>query len=370
MNQLFTKRLGVFLIRLAVIVLVFFLIKLTVDPEDFTSGGGLFTFDSSTLFYFLTAFFLFMLTWESNDALIRWELRRQDTMGITLFGGFRILILTMAILLPVAALIYYLGIYHWEDLCKIVPEERGLRFRIDFLRAALLGLTVIIFNLFYHTLKQKTKVEARIADLTRVITESRYQGLKSQISPHFLFNSLNTLTSLMYEDRDLASDFVTRLASTYRYILDHRSEDLASLGKELEFLDAYLFMMEVRHRSALTVNYDIQDEIKSLQIPTLSLQLLMENALKHNAFSEEMPLKIEIGNIAGEALYFRNNLQKRTLRKDEESTGIGLENIRQRYAYYTNKSVLVREQSGFFEVIIPLLGRDVDRTDLKLIGGI
>ena len=370
MKLLLSNRMRIFCIRLAIIIVVFFLIKLTVDPEAFSDVGGLFTFDSSTLFYFVTAFFLFMLTWESNDALIRWELRRNGISGLTLLGSSRVLVLTMAIILPITAIVYYLGIYYWEDLCKIAPEDRGLRFRIDFFRAALLGLTVIIFNLFYHTLQQKSRVEAHIADLTRAITESRYQGLKSQIRPDFLFKSLNTLTSLMYEDRDLASDFVTRLASTYRYILDHRSDDLASLGKELDFLDAYLFMMEVRHKSAIRVNYAVKEDFKSMKIPTLSLQLLMENALKHNIFSLDSPLKIEIGTIGKEALYFRNNLQKRTLRKEEESTGVGLENIRQRYAYYTNKSVLIRMESGFFEVIIPLLDQDVGKTDLKLVGGL
>ena len=192
---------------------------------------------------------------------------------------------------------------------------------------------------------------------------SKYSSLKNQISPHFLFNSLNTLTSLMYEDRDLASDFVTRLASSYRYILDHREQDLVSLKKELGFLDAFVFMMNVRHRDAVIIKSEIQVSTERFLIPTLSVQMLVENALKHNYYSKEKPLEIQISTIGNDALVVRNNLRKRKLK--EETTQLGLKNIKKRYSYYTNKQVLVREETDFFEVIIPLLDKDV--TDMNMI---
>ena len=94
---------------------------------------------------------------------------------------------------------------------------------------------------------------------------------------------------MIYEDRDLASDFVTRLASSYRYILDNREKDLVSLAKELQFLDSFSFMMDVRHKKAVNINVTVDAEAKSMLIPTLSLQMLVENALKHNLHSEEQP---------------------------------------------------------------------------------
>ena len=194
---------------------------------------------------------------------------------------------------------------------------------------------------------------------------SQYASLKNQISPHFLFNSLNTLTSLMYEDRDLASDFVTRLASTYRYILDNREHDLVDLEKELNFLDAYIFMMNVRHKNAVDITTEVDLDAKSYLIPTLSLQMLVENALKHNQYSKEKPLSITISTIQQDALVVRNNLQKRN--NVGGTTKMGLQNIKKRYSYYTNKQVLIREEPEHFEVIIPLLKNDVMKTTLKAI---
>ncbi len=187
--------------------------------------------------------------------------------------------------------------------------------------------------------------------------------MKNQISPHFLFNSLNTLTSLMYADRDLASDFVSRLASSYRYILENREEDLVSLEKELSFLDAIVFMMNVRHKDAVIININIKAEPKKYVIPTLSLQMLVENALKHNYYSKERPLHIDISCIENNALVVKNTLRKRRL--DEETTRLGLKNIKKRYSYYTSKDVLVREEKDSYEVILPLL--KVGQKELNLL---
>ncbi|MEX0359571.1 MAG: sensor histidine kinase, partial [Allomuricauda sp.] len=217
--------------------------------------------------------------------------------------------------------------------------------------------------MFHFSMTQREELAKQMEDLKREMLASKYSSLKNQISPHFLFNSLNTLTSLMYEDRDLASDFVTRLASSYRYILDNREQDLVSLKKELGFLDAFVFMMNVRHRDAVVIKSEIQKSSEQFLIPTLSVQMLVENALKHNYYSKEKPLEIQISTIGNDALAVRNNLRKRKLK--EETTQLGLKNIKKRYSYYTNKQVLVREESDFFEVIIPLLDKEV--TDMNLI---
>ena len=169
----------------------------------------------------------------------------------------------------------------------------------------------------------------------------------------------------MYEDRDLASDFVTRLASSYRYILDNREQDLVSLQKELGFLDTFIFMMKVRHKQAVQIELNVDLDLDKYLIPTLSLQMLVENAMKHNVFSKEKPLSIIISTIQNDALAIKNNLQKRELK--EATTCLGIKNIKKRYAFYTNKQVLVREEVDFFEVIIPLLGKNITKTDLKAI---
>ena len=274
--------------------------------------------------------------------------------------------MNLAIILPICALVYYLALFPLKEpmgiICLVSPKQQ---FLIDFSRAVVLGIAVIFFNMFNYAMHHHEKLEKQLEDLQKDMLASQYASLKNQISPHFLFNSLNTLTSLMYEDRDLASDFVTRLASSYRYILDNREHDLVTLKKELDFMDSFIFMMDVRHKQAVQIDLDIRVNTEKYLIPTLSLQMLVENALKHNLYSKERPLKITISSIQSDALVVKNNLQKRELK--EATTGVGLKNIKKRYGFYTNKQVLVREEDTVFEVIIPLLDEHITKSNLKAI---
>ena len=348
-----------FLFRLLIINAVYFTVKWTMDHDDTQNF-----LNATSLFYYFSAFTLFMLTWETNDWLIRKQVKFHPGEGLDLKNSIRILVINLLIVLPAAAFIYYIGIFMLDDYFQTRLDDKWLQFRIDFFRAALLGFAVIVFNLFYHSVRQKKALQQKMQDLQKEVVTSKYKSLKSQISPHFLFNSLNTLTSLMYEDRDLASDFVTRLASSYRYILDNREEDLVSLEKEMNFLDSFIFMMNVRHEQAIRIKTDIHhDALKSL-IPTLSLQMLVENALKHNYYSKERPLEIEIFTAGTIGIVVRNNLQKRDL--NEDSTKLGLQNIRKRYSFYTNQEVTVDEDDQFFTVTMPLLRSGARELNLSI----
>lgn len=360
MKNYFTKK-GVrkFFLRWMVVNVVFFLIKISVDHGQ---GDTESFFEPTPVFYYVTAFLFFMITWEYNDRLIYKQLKLG---GLNLKNGLLIFGKTMALLVPFTVVIYYLALFPLRDAIGIVCENPPVEFRGNIFRAWLLGFAVIFVNLFYFSIKQKDEITRQMEDLKKEMLASQYASLKNQISPHFLFNSLNTLTSLMYEDRDLASDFVTRLASTYRYILDNREHDLVDLEKELNFLDAYIFMMNVRHKNAVDITTEVDLDAKSYLIPTLSLQMLVENALKHNQYSKEKPLSITISTIQQDALVVRNNLQKRN--NVGGTTKMGLQNIKKRYSYYTNKQVLIREEPEHFEVIIPLLKNDVMKTTLKAI---
>ena len=162
----------------------------------------------------------------------------------------------------------------------------------------------------------------------------------------------------MYQDRDLASDFTSKLASCYRYVLDNSEKDLISLKSELAFMDSFIFMMDVRHKKALNISVDIKLETHNYVLPTLTLQMLVENALKHNYYSKENPLYIKIANTKG-SLIISNTLSKRTV--VEASTGIGLNNIRNRYSYYSDKPVEIYEDESLFKVILPLLDKSVEK---------
>lgn len=349
-----------FLFRWLVATVVFFLVKITSGHED-NEWHTFFT--PTSQFYYWTAFLFFMITWEFNDWLILKE-RKRGVLNIT--SSLKIYVLTMVFFVPISAMIYYLALFPFRETLGIQCEQPVMvEFVENVSRAALIGTAVVFINLFYSSMKQKEEMGKQMEDLKKEMIASKYSSLRNQISPHFLFNSLNTLTSLMYEDRDLASDFVTRLATSYRYILDNKEEDLVSLKKELNFLDAYVFMMEVRHKDAVSIQTDIKVAAEHYWIPTLTLQMLIENALKHNWYSKEKPLQIIITSIENSALSIRNNLRKRELK--EETTKLGLENIKKRYSYYSNKQVLVRQEGEYFEVIVPLLDRKITELNLKAI---
>ncbi len=360
MKRYFTKKgLWKLFFRWMVVNIVFFFIKISVEHGQGDSDSF---FQPTAVFYYVTAFFFFIVTWEYNDRLIYKQLQ---SGGLNLKSSLMIFGKTMALLVPLTVIIYYLALFPLRETMGIVCENPPVEFRGNIFRAWLLGFAVIFVNLFYFSIKQKDEITRQMEDLKREMMASQYTSLKNQISPHFLFNSLNTLTSLMYEDRDLASDFVTRLASTYRYILDNREYDLVDLEKELNFLDAYIFMMNVRHKNAVDITTEVDLDTKTYFIPTLSLQMLVENALKHNQYSKEKPLTIAISTIQQDALVVRNNLQKRG--DVAATTKMGLQNIKKRYAYYSNKQVLVREEADYFEVIIPLLRNNDMKTTLKAI---
>ncbi|MBQ4819062.1 histidine kinase [Aquimarina sp. MMG016] len=327
--------------------------KLTINHDKDDSG----IFDPPGIFYYVSAFFLLMLAWEINDWLIRRELHNDTNKSLDISNGFKILGLNLLIVLPISGLVYYTAIFELDQICQIDTDDPWLRFRIDFFRAAVLGFAAIVFNMFYFALQQKKELENTMNKLKKEVVTSKYKSLKNQISPHFLFNSLNTLTSLMYEDRDLASDFVSRLASCYRYILDNREEDLVSLEKELSFLDSFIFMMNVRHEGALSITTSITVDPSAYIIPTLTLQMLVENALKHNYYSKEKPLEISIVSINKHHILIKNNLHVR--KQKEESTKLGLKNIQKRYAFYTNQKVLIETEDGYFKVTIPLLNKNI-----------
>ncbi len=355
------KNIRKFGFRLLVVIAVFFSIKLTIDADEY--GQDL--FGTESLFYFFSALFFFLGTWELNDWLIKKHLSRRGSKALNWTSGLVILGKTLLFVLPIFAIVYYVGIYHLDDILQINPSNPSLQFRSDFLRASLLAVTTIVFNLLYFAEKVRKELEIRLGKVERELLDTKYKSLKSQISPHFLFNSLNTLTALMYEDRDLASDFVTRLSSCYRYILDNRETDLVRLDKELQFLDSFIFMMDVRHKMSVRITTQIDVNPFEYSIPTLSLQMLVENALKHNYYSNEQPLIIAI-SVTPETIIVENTLRKR--KEVEPSTQMGIENIKKRYGHYTNQKVKVEAKDNLFKVTLPSLKQNAnERPHLQIV---
>lgn len=195
------------------------------------------------------------------------------------------------------------------------------------------------------------KLELDAVKLRNENLSSRYESLKSQLDPHFLFNSLNVLTNLVYSDADKSARFIKQLSEVYRYVLEVRNKELVPVEEELKFVESYLFLQQIRFGDKLKVENQLTG-VEGL-VPPLALQILTENAIKHNVISEDDPLTIKMFK-QGAHIVVENNLQKKAL-LTEGSTGIGLENITKRYEFLSNQKIVIEETLASFVVKLPLL---------------
>ena len=214
-------------------------------------------------------------------------------------------------------------------------------------------IITIIISLILHS--REFLLRGRQATLDKEIHQkesirARYEALKSQVSPHFLFNSLNALTNLVYEDQDKAVKFIKQLSEVYRYVLDTRDKEVVPLEEERKFLTSYLFLQQIRFGDKLMLEIEL-DGIQTLVAP-LVLQMLVENAIKHNVVSEEDPLHIRIFRQDG-YIVVENDLQRKSVLVDD-SPGLGLDNIVRRYEFLSDKKVEVI-QNGKFIVKLPII---------------
>lgn len=182
---------------------------------------------------------------------------------------------------------------------------------------------------------------------------TQFEVLQNQMSPHFLFNSLNTLTTLIAENQKTAIDFTQTLSEVYRYILQNKEKELVRLSEELVFSKSYVYLLQMRYPQNLNVNFSIDPKLEQRYIAPLTLQMLIENAIKHNAISKTDPLQIDIYVDKGDVLVVKNNLQlKKTL---EKSTKTGLANIRKRYEFLGQRQIDVITSQKNYMVVVPLI---------------
>lgn len=213
-------------------------------------------------------------------------------------------------------------------------------------------LVVAIYESIYFYQQLKKSIQEK-EELQRENIKSQLEGLKSKVNPHFLFNSLNTLSYLIPEDAEKSVKFVQKLSKVYRYILEMSDEKLIPLQKELDFLNAYIFLLKERFEENLQVDIAIPKNRLNDKIIPLSLQILFENAIKHNVISSSKPLVIRVLINEEGKLIVENNLQKKKQIKD--STKFGLENIKSRYRFFSNEAVDVIATSTSFIVSLPLI---------------
>lgn len=232
-------------------------------------------------------------------------------------------------------------------------NDNGIsEFDYDVASLTILLLCATVYEtIFLYARWKRTILETE--QLKRDHIQSQLEGLKSQVNPHFLFNSLNTLVYIIPEDPDRAITFVQKLSKVYRYVLEIRDKKLIPLQEEITFLHAYIFLLEERFGESLKVTLDIPEILLEAQVVPLSLQILFENAIKHNIISRQKPLHIEVEARGNNFLIVRNNLQEK--RQKMPSTKVGLENIKNRYAFFSQEKVEIVVTAQHFSVELPLL---------------
>jgi two-component system LytT family sensor kinase len=212
-------------------------------------------------------------------------------------------------------------------------------------------LTIHIGKQFFDALKnslleiEKYKTESAAAQL---------QNLKNQLNPHFLFNNLSVLTSLVYKNQDKAAHFINELAKVYRYVLDSKNTELVPLQEELDFINHYIYLQKIRFEDSVVFEINIEENKKSAYLLPMCLQMLVENTIQHNETSQANPLKVLIYT-NNNTLVIENQIKSRSNVVDSSKTG--LKNIELRYSYFTDEKVIVYNNGAIFKVILPLILR-------------
>lgn len=218
-----------------------------------------------------------------------------------------------------------------------------------------IGLTMVSTTLWEsdYTYTQWKNSVAEKEKLQQLTILHEFEALKSQVNPHFLFNCFNTLSSLISEDKKKAETFLDELSKVYRYLMRNNTDGLSTLEQELRFIRSYYRLLQTRYGEGLQLNIETDKRYDQYILPSLSLQLLVENAVKHNVVLKRTPLVVDIFTAAGNILVVNNNLQLRQTKP--ASSKIGLQNIRVKYELLNRPGFQILQDSKNFSVVLPLI---------------
>lgn len=211
------------------------------------------------------------------------------------------------------------------------------------------------FHFFEHwqeTVDEKANLEIEAAQLEKEKAEVQYHQLKNQVNPHYLFNTLTSLDGLIHTNPELASEFVQHMAKVYRYVLQHKESEVVNVYEELEFIEHYIELLQIRYGKGIVIHTKVSEDAQDKGIVMVTLQMLIDNAIKHNSVQASAPLKIVIWD-GGDYLIVHNNKQVR--KQIETSNGTGLNQLRELYGYLTDKEIIIEDKDDHYTIKIPLL---------------
>jgi two-component system, LytTR family, sensor kinase len=273
-------------------------------------------------------------------------------------GGLQRVILATAGSIIVTLLGFFLCRLFDKTVFKGITVESFLQnesIRFYFFPLLLTAIISLFFHLvyFYKALQEKRVKEQKIIAGT---ASAKFDALKNQLDPHFLFNSLNVLAALIDENPDQAQKFTTSLSKVYRYVLEQKDKELVSVKEELIFANTYMKLLKMRFENGIEIEIPAEISSEEAKVVPLSLQLLLENTIKHNVVSDSRPLRIKIYEAEG-YMVVENNYQRKEVLGDRK--GVGLQNIVNRYNVVTDRKVIIEQTKEFFRVKLPVLTKQI-----------
>lgn len=310
----------------------------------------------ASLRWTLIPFFYSFLSWESGRLLVIFCRKRMPGIRNTKKRIFLIIITGI----PVAALVGFIDQLFTLGLDLYQQLSFADYFFITGLNILCCSIGIGVYESFYY-LQQWKCLFLESENLKKQNSITQFQFLREQIKPHFLFNSLNTLSALIPTEPLKAELYVEEMSMVYRYLLSKNEKELTSLKEELSFLDSYLVMLRIRFENALNIHLNADEKLHEYLLPPFVLQLLIENAVKHNIISKDSPLTINIYTDADKNLHVENNLQLKP--RPEKSEQKGLANISLRYSLLNMRNGLrITKNDGLFKVSLPLIKTNIYAT--------
>ena len=337
-------------LRLGVAVLIYLFFKVTAaqTPEEMT------VYDLKSVILSVLTIFVVLIVWEVCDLVSDYFVKKYP---IDIVSNKRLVQLFTTITVftfPLVVLYIYFENYYIKVWLECIEESNmASEFWSETTKAFVITWLIIGFKVFGLYINYSAQVERDKSQMQKELLRAKYESLKSQLNPHFLFNSYSVLSTLIHQDPDLASDFLNQLSKMYRYILDNKENEMVSLEQEFKFLESYLFLLKTRHEEGIIIENKVNLKKTRYFVPTLALQMLIENAIKHNTFSVDQPLIIKIFNEGEDYLIVKNEIRKKDAMVS--STKVGLENICKRYNIHSEKQVVVHQNNSFFTVKLPIL---------------
>lgn len=315
----------------------------------FTGGKNLFEFETPQLVLLCLMLFIVFGIWELNRLAEKYIHSYHPTLKVKvhplivlfIFSLFNVALISVGSLQVLYFILHIPAQLDYSNLKLLVMQ--GLR----------VNLFLNCLNAIVYYMNRVRTVELEAEQLKKISMEAQFEILRNQINPHFLFNSFNVLSTLVYKDADMSARFISQLSNVYRYLLFNQQKKLVTLRDELTFIDSYFYLLKIRFGENIQVEQKIDKSAKQYYVPPGVIQMLIENAIKHNVVSKKNPLHISLQTENG-FLIVDNVLQPKKI-AERSSTHIGLNNIISRYGLLSNKLVEIEKSETKFVVKVPLL---------------